>query len=190
MPSKPKFWCQSCAAYIDEACPKALHRSEQMKLVDRRWESYVPSRVFERKPDGSLQLAEGRTRRAAEHEAHASNPQATEYERLLKLLRDSGGYGADSERMAWAALQARSEPERHRQQLFDSLEHLLRSLEHPTAALPRFVPLDHATLTDAEEAIKRCRARGYEAHIDIASKPGGDDSSRIVISARTVRAVS
>lgn len=221
MADKSKFWCQSCAAYGEEACRTTTHRSEQMKLVDRHWESYSPSRVFERKPDGSLQrvmldrrqraAAEGhvtrkkraeerrqhgqrviemREKRLADQRARPPEPQPTEYERLLELLRDSGGYGADSERMTYAALQARSEPERQRQQLFDGLEYLLRSLEHPTAALPRFVLLDHATLTDAEEAIKRCHARGYEACIDISSKAGGEDSSRIVISGRSVRSAS
>lgn len=134
--------------------------------------------------------AAARAQRLGERRACPLVPQPTEYEQLLALLRDNGGYGADAERMAYAALQARSEPARNRQQLIDGIEHLLRSLEHPTAALPRYHPLALATLADAEEAVQRCRARGYHATINISSKPDGEDNTTIAIHQRVVPTAS
>jgi hypothetical protein len=47
-----RYWCQSCAAYGDEACVINGHRSEQLQLVGNNWRPYEPKKIVER--EGAL----------------------------------------------------------------------------------------------------------------------------------------
>lgn len=40
-----KFWCRSCAAYGDSACPSVGHISEELRLVAGKWKPHQRARL-------------------------------------------------------------------------------------------------------------------------------------------------
>lgn len=158
-----RYWCQSCHVVLDNnACLKAGHRSVKLKLEAARWVFSDPPQLWERRADGLLE-------RIMILERNMIPPAPTDHERLVSLLLCEG-YGADAERMAQAALEARSAPQRHHLNLVHEVYRVVCALNAGALPLPQQINLIEATLTDAEDRVGWCRKQGFKARIALGSK--------------------